>query len=85
MTYTVKITPTEMAMLDGYCRAAGRSLKSALGLLLTERAATATATAPAPAAPVAPVAPTPAPEPPCQILTAEESADAFTNSLISLA
>lgn len=80
MTYTVKITPTEMALLDGYCRAAGRSLKSALGLLLTERAATATA--PAPAAPAAPVAP--APEP-CQILTAEESADAFTNSLISLA
>lgn len=82
MMYTVKITPTEMALLDGYCRAAGRSLKSALGLLLTERA---TATAPAPAAPAAPVAPAaPAPEP-CQILTAEESADAFTHSLISLA
>lgn len=58
MTYTLKLTPTGLALLDGYCRAAGRSLKEALGLHLTETAASA----PAATAATAATAPTAEPE-----------------------
>lgn len=58
MTYTLKLTPTGMALLEGYCRAAGRTLKDALGLHLTETAAIA----PAATAATAATAPTAEPE-----------------------
>lgn len=89
MTYTLKITPTGLALLEGYCRAAGRSLKDALGLHLLEQsaaagshpAATATA-APAAVATAAPQLPSPAPliqppppfAPPVPATPAEEDA-----------
>jgi hypothetical protein len=47
MTYTLKITPTGLALLEGYCRAAGRSIKDTLSLHLTETAASHPAAAPA--------------------------------------
>lgn len=57
MTYTLKLTPTGLALLEGYCRAAGRSLKDTLSLHLTEQAATAAGRHPAAtAAPAAPAA-----------------------------
>lgn len=64
MTYTLKLTPTGLALLEGYCRAAGRSLKEALGLHLTEKAAAAAGSnAPAAPAAVATAAPLPSPAP----------------------
>ena len=38
MTYSLKITPSAAAILDGYCRAAGQSLKTVLGVHLTQQA-----------------------------------------------
>ena len=38
MTYSLKITPSAAAILDGYCRAAGQSLKTVLGVHLTQHA-----------------------------------------------
>ena len=67
MTYTLKLTPTGMALLEGYCRAAGRTLKDALGLHLTETAtshpAATAATAPT-AEPEALPSPAPRIQPP---------------------
>ena len=40
MTYSIKVTPFAAAMLDGYCRAAGSSLKTTLGHHLTQQAPT---------------------------------------------
>lgn len=37
MTYTLKITPAAAAVLDGYCRAAGYSLRSVLSQFLTQK------------------------------------------------
>ena len=37
MTYTLKITPVAAAVLDGYCRAAGYSLRSVLSQCLTQK------------------------------------------------
>lgn len=87
MTYTLKLTPTGLALLEGYCRAAGRSLKEALGLHLTEQSAAAGGSSTAPAAPAAvataaPQLPSPAPliqppppfAPPVPATPAEEDA-----------
>ena len=83
MTYTLKLTPTGMALLEGYCRAAGRSLKEALGLHLTENAASAPAATAATAPTAEPEAlPSPAPRiqppppfaPPVPATPAEEDA-----------
>lgn len=83
MTYTLKITPAGLALLEGYCRAAGRTLKDALGLHLTETAASATAATAATAPPAEPEAlPRPAPliqppppfAPPVPATPAEEDA-----------
>ena len=40
MTYSLKVTPFAAAMLDGYCRSAGSSLKTTLGHHLTQQAPT---------------------------------------------
>ena len=85
MTYTLKLTPTGLALLEGYCRAAGRSLKEALGLHLPEQSAAAGSSAPAAPAAVAtaaPLLPSPAPliqppppfAPPVPATPAEEDA-----------
>ena len=37
MTYSLKVTPFAAAMLDGYCRAAGSSLKTTLGHHITQQ------------------------------------------------
>lgn len=40
MTYSLKVTPFAAAMLDGYCRAAGSSLKTTLGHHITQQTPT---------------------------------------------
>lgn len=61
MTYAIKLNPTTAAILDGYCRAAGHTLRTVLGDHLTRRASAATLPpAPAPAPEPQPVLPTPA-------------------------